>query len=104
MNSALLAGDPHPCADVTTPKMLWNPEHHVIRGALTSKKDNLSEWNLKMQIRNMWMISQRKFIGEITAIFKCLMHSQTKWNLESLLVSQSKEHRPFGKSLSNINF
>lgn len=53
MNSALLAGDPHPCADVTTPKMLWNPEHHVIRGALTSKKDNLSERNLKMQIRDV---------------------------------------------------
>lgn len=39
MNSALLAGDPHPCVGLTTSKILWNPDLHVIKEPLTSKKE-----------------------------------------------------------------
>ena len=80
MNSALLAKDLHLCVDLSTSKILWNSELHIIRGVLTSKKENSSKKNLKMQIKEMWMISQRKTEGKIITTLNVFVRRTVRQN------------------------
>ena len=68
MNSALLAKDLHICVDLSTSKILWNSELHIIKGVLTSKKENPSKKNLKMQIKEMWIIRERAMAAHSSAL------------------------------------